>query len=59
LRLYREGLGFSSDCIIAQEFEHGTIAFINCNPAWVRRSGRAAASRMAAGWRSTWPAPPK
>ena len=43
MRFYREGLGFTSDCIIAQEFEHGTIAFHQLQPGlhsalWPRSS---------------------
>lgn len=43
LRFYREGLGFPSEGIIGQEFEHGAVAFIQLQPGlrlalWPRSS---------------------
>ena len=43
LRFYRDGLGFASEGIIGQEFEHGAVAFIPLQPGlrlalWPRSS---------------------
>ncbi|MCQ4313914.1 VOC family protein [Pseudomonas stutzeri] len=43
LRFYRDGLGFASEGIIGQEFEHGAVAFIQLQPGlrlalWPRSS---------------------
>ena len=43
LRFYRDGLGFPTDGIVGQEFEHGAVAFIDMQPGlrlalWPRKS---------------------
>jgi catechol 2,3-dioxygenase-like lactoylglutathione lyase family enzyme len=43
LRFYRDGLGFSTEGIIGQEFEHGPVVFFDLQPGlrlalWPRRS---------------------
>lgn len=43
LRFYRDGLGFRSDGIVGEEFEHGAVAFFDLQPglrlaAWKRQS---------------------
>jgi catechol 2,3-dioxygenase-like lactoylglutathione lyase family enzyme len=43
LRFYRDGLGFASEGIVGQEFEHGAVAFILLQPGlrlalWPRSS---------------------
>lgn len=43
LRFYRDGLGFASEGIVGQEFEHGAVAFIQLQPGlrlalWPRSS---------------------
>jgi catechol 2,3-dioxygenase-like lactoylglutathione lyase family enzyme len=43
LRFYRDGLGFASDGIVGQEFEHGAVVFIDLQDGlrlalWPRRS---------------------
>lgn len=43
LQFYRDGLGFASEGIIGQEFEHGAVAFIQLQPGlrlalWPRSS---------------------
>ncbi len=35
LRFYRDGLGFPSEGIIGQEFEHGAVAFFDLQPGLV------------------------
>ncbi|PSN14318.1 glyoxalase [filamentous cyanobacterium CCT1] len=43
LRFYRDGLGFATDGIVGQEFEHGAVVFIDLQPGlrlalWPRKS---------------------
>ena len=43
LHFYRDGLGFSTDGIVGQEFEHGAVVFIDLQPGlrlalWPRES---------------------
>jgi catechol 2,3-dioxygenase-like lactoylglutathione lyase family enzyme len=43
LRFYRDGLGFPTDGIVGQQFEHGAVVFIRLQPAlqlalWPRTS---------------------
>lgn len=43
LRFYRDGLGFPTDGVVGQEFEHGAVVFIQLQPGlrlalWPRRS---------------------
>lgn len=43
LRFYRDGLGFATDGIVGQEFEHGAVVFIQLQPGlrlalWPRQS---------------------
>ena len=43
LRFYRDGLGFATEGIVGQEFEHGAVVFIDLQPGlrlalWPRRS---------------------
>lgn len=43
LRFYREGLGFPTEGIVGQQFEHGAVVFIDLQPGlrlalWPRRS---------------------
>ncbi len=43
LRFYRDGLGFPSEGIMGEEFEYGTVAFIQLRPGlklalWPQRS---------------------
>lgn len=43
LRFYRDGLGFPTEGIVGQEFEHGAVAFIQLQPGlrlalWPRKS---------------------
>jgi len=43
LRFYRDGLGFASEGIVGQEFEHGAVAFFQLQPGlrlavWPRKS---------------------
>lgn len=43
LRFYRDGLGFKTDGIVGQAFEHGAVVFIDLQPGlrlalWPRRS---------------------
>lgn len=43
LRFYRDGLGFETEGIIGEEFEHGAVVFINMQPGlrlalWPRSS---------------------
>jgi catechol 2,3-dioxygenase-like lactoylglutathione lyase family enzyme len=43
LRFYRDGLGFPTEGIVGQEFEHGAVAFFELQPGlrlalWPRRS---------------------
>lgn len=35
LRFYRDGLGFPSEGIVGQEFEHGAVAFFDLQPGLV------------------------
>lgn len=35
LRFYRDGLGFPSEGIVGQEFEHGVVAFFDLQPGLV------------------------
>jgi len=43
LRFYRDGLGFQTEGIVGQEFEHGAVAFFDLQPGlrlalWPRKS---------------------
>lgn len=43
LRFYRDGLGFATEGIVGQEFEHGAVVFIDLQPGlrlalWPRKS---------------------
>lgn len=43
LRFYRDGLGFATEGIVGEEFEHGAVAFIDLQPGlrlalWSRES---------------------
>lgn len=70
LRFYRDGLGFATDGIVGQQFEHGAVVFIALQPGlrlalWPRKSishdaqlplGAASATEMTLGHNVSSPA---
>src|SRR5713101_9567135 len=57
LRFSRDGLGLATEGSIGKELAYGAVVFIELQPVYGWRSGRAAASPMTRGWRWVRPVP--